>query len=79
MEIHDERRRIMLFRKKLPRSCSYCAYGTQVSDEQILCTKHGIVSVYYNCRKFEYDPCKRVPLKMKTSDFSRYNSDDYSL
>lgn len=69
----------MLFRKKLPRSCSYCACGTKVSDEQVLCTKYGVVSVYYDCRKFEYDPCKRIPAKAKALDFAKYDKEDFSL
>ena len=69
----------MLFRKKLPRSCSYCACGTRVGDEQVLCTKRGVVSVYYACRKFVYDPCKRVPPKPKAPDFEKYNDTDFSL
>lgn len=69
----------MLFRKKLPRSCRYCACGTQVTDEQVLCVKHGVVSVYYACRKFEYDPCKRIPPKAKALDFQKFKDDDFSL
>lgn len=69
----------MLFRKKLPRSCSYCAWGTNVSDDQILCTKYGVVSVYYACRKFTYDPCKRIPPKAKALDLAKYEDKDFSL
>lgn len=69
----------MLFRKKLPRSCRYCACGTQVTDEQVLCNKRGLVSVYYACRKFEYDPCKRVPAKAKALDLKKYGDEDFSL
>ena len=69
----------MLFRKKMPRSCSYCQHGTTLGEEQILCTKQGIVSVFYNCRKFKYNPCKRVPLKMKALDFEKYQDTDFSL
>ena len=69
----------MLFRKKLPRSCQYCACGTKVSDDQVLCTKYGVVSVYYACRKFEYDPCKRIPAKAKAVNFSKFDDEDFSL
>lgn len=69
----------MLFRKKLPRSCRYCACGTQVTDEQVLCNKRGVVSVHYACRKFEYDPCKRIPAKVKALDLEKYNDADFSL
>ena len=69
----------MLFRKKMPRSCSYCTYGTAIGGEQVLCTKRGVVSVDHKCRKFRYDPCKRTPLKAKALDFSKYNQEDFSL
>lgn len=69
----------MLFRKRIPRSCSYCAYGTKLGPEQILCVKHGVVSSSYACRKFDYDPCKRVPVKAKTLDFSKYKKEDFTL
>lgn len=69
----------MLFRKKMPRSCSYCAYGTKIDEEQVLCVKRGVVPVEGACRKFDYDPCKRVPPKPKALDFTKYNDADYSL
>lgn len=69
----------MLFRKKMPRSCSYCARGTAISNDQILCTKYGVVSIYYHCRGFRYDPCKRSPKKAKALDFKKYDGDDFSL
>ena len=69
----------MLFRKKILRSCSYCSYGTKIDDEQVLCCKKGLVAITGKCRKFEYDPCKRVPPKAKALDFSKYDENDYSL
>lgn len=69
----------MLFRKKIEKSCSYCAYSTQLNDEEALCMKRGIVSLYSKCRKFDYAPCKRVPPKPKAPDFHKYEQEDYSL
>lgn len=69
----------MLFRKKMPRSCCYCANGTKIDDEQILCTKRGVVTETEKCRKFKYDPCKRIPCKPKALDFSKYEEFDFSL
>ena len=69
----------MLFSKKIQHSCSYCAFGTKVGSEQILCTKHGVVSLYYACRKFRYDPCKRVPPRPKPLDLKKYDDEDFSL
>lgn len=69
----------MLFRKKINRSCSYCQRGTAMENDQILCSKRGVVSSFYCCRKFRYDPYKRIPLKMKSLDFNKYQDIDFSL
>lgn len=69
----------MLFRKKIKRSCAYCARGTRFSRDQILCTKHGVVSHTYACCGFKYDPCKRIPSRAKALDFRKYDQEDYSL
>lgn len=69
----------MLFRKKIQRSCSYCLHGTKIDEEQVLCIKKGMVSICGKCRKFEYDPCKRMPVKQKALDFSKYDEEDFSL
>ncbi len=69
----------MLFRKKLPRSCSYCEYATKINDEEVLCIKRGVMPIYSSCRKFYYDPCKRIPPKAKKPDFEQYSSEDFKL
>lgn len=69
----------MLFRKKIERSCAYCVYGARVGEDQILCTKKGIRTIDSQCRKFQYDPCKRIPPKARALDFSQYDNEDFSL
>ena len=69
----------MLFRKKIDRSCSYCLYGAKLEEGKILCAKKGIKTVEDRCRRFQYDPCKRIPPKAKALDFSRFDQEDYSL
>lgn len=69
----------MLFRKKIARSCTYCEYGAAMEDDQILCTKRGVVSADHSCRKFRYAPCKRIPPKMKALDTEKYKDTDFSL
>lgn len=69
----------MLFRKKIKRSCAYCQYGANLEDGHILCTKKGMRTIEDKCWKFKYDPCKRIPLKAKALDFSKYENEDYSL
>lgn len=69
----------MLFRKDIPKSCQYCIHGSFCDEGLILCTKKGVVQDDHKCRKFKYDPCKRIPVKAKAMDFSKYNNDDFSL
>lgn len=69
----------MLFRKKIERSCSYCLFSTPLDDDTILCSKKGVKSACDKCRKFRYDPCKRIPRKAKALDFSKYEQEDFSL
>ena len=69
----------MLFRKKMPRSFAYCTNSTKLDEENYLCMKRGVVIDTGKCRKFEYDPCKRIPSKPKAMDFSKYDEYDFSL
>ena len=69
----------MLFRKKIERSCSYCAYGVKLDDEQVLCIKKGVRPIDGKCMRFRYDPCKRIPSKPKALDFRKYDEHDFSL
>ena len=69
----------MLFRKKQTKACAYCAHGTTLEDNTILCAKKGIREDTDSCRKFRYDPCKRIPPKSLTLDFEKYKTEDFSL
>lgn len=69
----------MLFRKKIERSCQYCANSARLSEDQMLCTKRGVVTIDSQCRRFCYDPFKRVPARPKALDLRKYEEDDFSL
>ena len=69
----------MLFRRKIPRSCTTCLFATNLSEHQLLCSKTGVVAVSYACRRYKYDPCKRIPPVMKTPDFRKYKEEDFQL
>lgn len=40
--------------------CSYCEHGNSIGTE-ILCKKMGVMQPDSCCKKFRYDPLKRVP------------------
>ena len=51
-----------LYGNHIEPACAYCARGTVSKDGQmILCDKRGIVAQDFRCRKFVYDPLRRVP------------------
>ena len=69
----------MLFRKKMPRTCSTCQHSAVFDEDQYLCTKRGIVENTFSCRKFRYDPCKRIPPAVKAPEFDKFTDEDFLL
>ncbi|MBP3411817.1 MAG: hypothetical protein J6K89_01005 [Oscillospiraceae bacterium] len=69
----------MLFRKNIEKSCSYCVYAGKMNEDAYLCTKKGVVAPEHHCRKFKYDPLKRIPVKGKVKDFSQCDDMDFTL
>ena len=47
--------------KLLPPAPIACTAPLPPTPEMILCKQKGVVSPYYCCRKFSYDPLMRVP------------------
>ena len=69
----------MLFRKKMPRSCCTCQHSAALSNNQYICIKRGVVENTFSCRKFRYDPCKRIPPVIKAPDFAKFSNEDFTL
>lgn len=69
----------LLFRKKMERYCTYCVFAGKLNDDTLICRKCGIVPASHRCRRFRYDPLKRIPVKPKTQDTARYHEKDFSL
>ena len=53
-----------LYRPSVPKSCATCAHATRLSEQDMLCRRHGVVYEGYKCRRYVYDPIKRVPQRM---------------
>lgn len=70
--------KIKLFNKKIEPSCVYCRFGKRNGEsEKVFCEKKGIVDAFYSCRKFQYDPLKRIPKKINfATDLSK---EDFEL
>ena len=57
--------------------CALCDSSSEISNsEDFICSKKGIVKEDGLCRKFLYDPLKRIPYKMPADDFSKLDFTD---
>ncbi len=66
------------FGSRIQPACEYCKHGEPASDGQmILCHNKGIVAPYFTCRKFIYDPLKRVPKRVH--QLPQFSPEDFSL
>ena len=69
----------MLFRKHIDPYCSYCKFASGAEPGMVICRKKGIMPESGNCRKFRYNPLRRIPPRPASIDFTKYDSQDYSL
>ncbi len=45
-----------------PKLCEFCRFAIEVPrTDDMLCEVRGVVGKEYCCRKFVYDPLKRIP------------------
>lgn len=58
--------------------CEYCIHARIPEDRsEALCSKKGVVPLDYSCKKFKYDPIKRVPQKITLQ--SIFTQEDFSI
>lgn len=56
-------------RRELDRACVYCENASLLQDKDfVLCRRHGVVNAGHSCRRFSYDPLKRIPVPRKRVD-----------
>ena len=69
----------MLFRKNHEPSCAYCCHGSPINEDSIICEKKGIVRSWDKCRRFSYDPLKRVPETPAVPTTAELREEDFTL
>ena len=69
----------MLFEKDIEPRCAYCRRGAPLDEDTVFCPKRGVVDAAGACRRFRYDPLKRVPPKPVSVDFSHLKEEDFVL
>lgn len=68
----------MLFRKNIDRYCAYCQFSGRIDEEHVICQFCGVVPGEHHCRRFRYDPLRRVPGRPNAAK-AEENEADYSL
>lgn len=69
----------MLFRKDIEPCCAYCQKGSVISEREVACVKKGIMPAEGHCRRFRYDPLKRVPPRPAALRTDNLKEEDFSL
>ena len=60
------------------KRCDTCLYADKAQDNRsILCKKKGLKEPDDFCKKYKYDPLKRVPLKLVID--TDYSPEDFML
>ena len=68
-----------LFQHKIDPRCVYCANGRPLNKEQIVCPKKGVMGSDSHCRKFIYDPLRRIPPRPQSTPEFELNAEDFTL
>lgn len=72
------RRKRKLYGNNIQPACEYCAFGKLSSDgNAILCPRKGVMPLYHSCRRFDYDPLKRIPKRRKP--IQQFDKTDFQL
>ena len=68
-----------LFQRKIEPRCAYCAHGKPLGEDQIVCSKKGVMSAGSHCRSFRYDPLLRTPPRPAKMAGLNLDDEDFSL
>lgn len=64
--------------KEISPACAVCGHGVLSADgECVLCVKTGIRALDSSCKKFVYDPLKRIP--KRRIEKGEFSEEDFEL
>ena len=67
-----------LYGNNIQPACELCANGRRSLDgKAVLCTKKGVMPLYHHCRRFAYDPLKRVPFRQPA--LNRHEEEEFRI
>ena len=67
-----------LYGNHIQSRCEVCQHGRRSADGQVvLCERKGVMQPYQHCRKFVYDPLRRIPDRQPMPE--AFTKEDFSL
>ncbi len=67
-----------LYGNTVQPSCEHCVYGRKSFDgNAVLCEQKGVMPLYHHCRRYRYDPLKRVPYRQPA--LATYTEEDFQI
>ena len=70
----------MLFSKDIEPRCEYCRHAVPFEGEDVVGCKHrGVMRLEDKCRRFVYDPLKRVPEPPMVFHAKEFDKEDFEL
>ena len=68
----------ILYGKNANKQCACCENAVLAGDEiHMYCIRHGLMEKHNSCRRFIYDPIKRIPKMHPT--LNNYTEFDFSI
>lgn len=68
-----------LFRKNMEKRCAYCTCGTMINEREVACPRRGVLDAADSCRRFSYDPLKRVPPRPADLTAQKHSAEEFRL
>jgi len=66
------------FGRDIEPACEICEYRKKpLSGIVIYCKYNGVVDEYFSCKKFKYDPLKRVPKVLP--ELKKHKKEDFLI
>ena len=67
-----------LYGNTVTPACELCAHGRRAADGRvILCLHKGVTAFSDRCRKFTYDPLRRLPFRQP--ELAAFSEEDFRL
>ncbi|MBE6768604.1 MAG: hypothetical protein E7549_06815 [Ruminococcaceae bacterium] len=67
-----------LYGNHITPACETCVHGQRSFDGKVvLCPRRGAMPLYERCRKYEYDPLKRIPHRAPKQ--AAHTAEEFSL